>query len=216
MECLQEDRDHNFGRVFGAEAVIKSNVLFANPAQIADWEHLLRLIFEAVKKKAWLSEECGWILYDALQTLKSRASGSAYAQKLIDLLVENDFAKTPEGVALWIAAKRNFTEVNLPKHVWHRRDPLNRKERKTLASILKETGADTSDNEASKVPQKGNWFPKLHVAWQVVFEAVGDPDSGRIKFSELWQEAVDGESPTRRALDIFADYTRGPLRGRIN
>ena len=178
--------------MFGAEAVIKSLALFTEPAGVASWEDLLKLIFEVITKKTWLSEECGWILFDAVQRLKAHPAGTAYIQTLINTLNAGGFVKTPEGVALWIAINRDFPAVKLPKHVFHHRDPLNSKELKTLANILRESGSSADGDEKSKLPPKGNWSPRLHVAWEVVFEACTEEVPGRVRFSKLWREAVDG------------------------
>ena len=154
---------------------------------------MLGLIIEVIKKKAWLSEECGWILYEALQTLNEHPSGVIFAQRLIDALADNDFLRTPEGVAVWVAAEENFKGIKFPRHVYHHRDPLNRKERKVLAGILKETGSSVVQEDKGQASQKGNLVPRLHVAWEIVFTAIDKDNPNRVRFSELWKEAVDGE-----------------------
>ena len=146
-----------------------------------------------MKKKAWLSEECGWLLYDSLETLKDVPSGVAYAQALINALRENDFLKTPEGLALWTATQERFPDIKFPKHVYHHRDPLNPKERRTIAAILREAGSSSDDKANGEVSDKGNWTPRLHIAWEVVLTAASHSNAEQVKFSELWREAVDGQ-----------------------
>ena len=125
---------------------------------------------------------------------KESTSGAKYAQAVIDILERHDFLRTPEGVALWVSAKRDFDGIAFPKGVFHHRDPLNRKECKTLASILKETGLGEGSEEAGLTPQKGNWAPRLHVAWEVIFSALSAENPERVTFSQLWREAVNGKS----------------------
>ncbi|KAL8797744.1 MAG: hypothetical protein Q9195_000096 [Heterodermia aff. obscurata] len=196
----QEERDHQLGRVFGIEAVIKSGVLFGPDTTNDSWSHILEHVFVLAKKKAWLREECGWILYKSIQNLKTKAHGEIYAQKLVDKFIENGLAKSPEGVATWLGIQSAFPAVSLPTSVWHHQNPLHRKEKATLSKILKDaSAAGVPQGEAnSKVTQNSTWSPNLHFAWDVVLSSIIQPDivtkaknTEAIEFIDFWIEAVD-------------------------
>ena len=198
----KEERDHYFGRLFGAEAVIQSGILFQNEEDTDQWERILDIVYNVAKKKTWLREECGWVLVGSLPSLTKETKGIGYARILLEKLHTSGLAKTPEGVAIWIAASRAFPEVQKPKGVWHHGDPLNRKESSKLAVILKEASATEgpkTDNE--KITQRGTWTPKVHFAWSIVLSTLLDigaaADASRSKqvtFANLWVDAVDSKS----------------------
>jgi len=117
-----------------------------------------------------------------------------YAQVLIDKLHSSGLTKTPEGVALWILIQSAYSDVQLPKHVWHHGNPLHRKEKAQLAKILKETSLKDDLKECNqKHAERGTWFPKLHFAWEVAFEALLKAQSKQLRFAELWTEAVESK-----------------------
>ena len=183
--------------------MIKSGVLFGPGANNSSWSHILDHVFELAKKKAWLREECGWILYKSIQNLKIKTHGEIYARKLVDKFIENDLAKSPEGVATWLGIQSTFPTVSLPTSVWQHQSPLHRKEKTTLSKILKEasTGGALQGEANSKVSQNSTWSPNLHFAWDVVLSCSLQPEivSKRkfpeaIDFKDFWTEAVDSKS----------------------
>ena len=159
-------------------------------------------MFDLAQKKSNLREECGWILYVAVQDLGSKGHNVKYAQLIIDKLRDNSLLKTPEGVAIWIKTQSEVQDVILPAGIWHNEDPLDRKEKARIAKILKE--ASTSDLEKtgidSKFAQKGHWTSNLHFAWDVVISQLSIQDhtqhpkpSRRQKFEGFWEECIDSE-----------------------
>ena len=175
------------------------------------WEHLLELLCSLGKAKSWLREECGWIVYQAVQDLASRSTRTEYAQIVVDKLHSSGLSRTPEGIAVWLIVRSKFHFLKLPSKVWHSEDPLNRKDKQRLASILKEaptsgSGKNAQNGESS---HKGLWTSRLHFAWDIVISAVlnsdenhvisGEKTSKRMNFASFWLEAVDGTFP-------FASY----------
>ena len=153
---------------------------------------MLNLIFELAKKKSWLREECGWVLCAALND--SNTMNTTYVEVLFEKLHLSGLAKTPEGVGLWIAAMQAYPNVKYPKHVWHHGDPLHRKERTSLARILKETSTNhDTEGTPKKTSQRGSWTSRLHFSWDVVFKALLQERPKQLAFSDLWTEAVDSE-----------------------
>ncbi len=198
----QEERDHQLGRLFGAKALIKSGIVFEPTVAVESWSQILDLVFELARKKSSLREECGWILYGAVQDLRSKGRNVKYAQLIIDKLHESSLAKTPEGVAIWIMVQSEIPNVILPADTWQNNDPLDVKEKARVAKILKEasTGDFNQAGTSSKASQKGSWTSKLHFAWDVVLtqllipEHTGKPRSStRQNFEGFWSDCVDSE-----------------------
>lgn len=179
--------------------MIKSGVLFHSSIDNHYWSEILDLLFELAKKKVWLREECGWILYNAIQSLDKDSHPSVYVQLIVDKLQGNDLSTTPEGVAIWIGTMLRFPKVKLSRGVWHKENPLHRKEKTKLAKILK-GASSTSPNQGGdiqKVSRQGAWTPKLHFAWEVILDRVLRTQSARsskeLGLADLWNECIDGE-----------------------
>ncbi|KAI4093377.1 MAG: hypothetical protein LQ344_002965 [Seirophora lacunosa] len=193
----QEERDHQFGRLFGAEAFIKSGILFEPDASADAWLRILDIIYEIAKQKPWLREECGWILFGACQTLKEGDHDHTFIQALLDKLCHSGMAKTPEGVAIWLNIRAGLPEIQLPDGIWRHGNPLHRKEKSQLAEILKEASVGRqSDETTAQIAQKGNWTSRIHFAWIVVLdELAGNAAVGKrsktVGFEEFWREAID-------------------------
>ncbi|KAI5283976.1 DNA-directed DNA polymerase, partial [Ascosphaera aggregata] len=200
----QEEREYAFGRLFGAEALIKSCVVFSNSVPFEEWTKICSNLLELSKKKPWLREECGWVLYCAIRDIAAKKLDEKYAQSAIDLLTENGLAKTPEGVAIWLLAKNLLPSLSFPQNVWQHGSPLDRRERGRLATIMKETSVSDEKKETGQSEtqvQTGSWNPKLHFAWDAVLVRLyqqppeGDgtkkSKSGQAGFTDFWVEVVD-------------------------
>ena len=167
------------------------------------WSSILDIVYDLAKKKSWLKEECGFILFNSIQILKGK--DPKYAQLIIDKLQANGFSKTPQGLAVWIGAQAEFPSIDFPQGVWHHQDPLNRKERSKLARILMEAPAVNlphNENE-SEVAAKGAWTTKLQFAWDVILAELlnirpqglqkNTKPAKRIRFAEFWEECIDSK-----------------------
>jgi DNA polymerase phi len=204
----QDERDHYFGRVFGAGAVLKSGFLFRKPNP-DQWKRVLDLICDLAIKKPWLRQECGWVV------LTSIASGGPdvpeqFAIDSVEVLVANKLIRTPEGLAIWLTTARLFPHAKLPKSVWKHGDPLATKDVNLLADILKDARSQSQADAESEAQGSARWSAALHFAWDVVLgelfrdsgpashngshnglHSVTDKN-GRVTFALFWQKAVDG------------------------
>lgn len=199
--ALQEAKNHDFGRLFGAEAIIKSGVIFRPNAGIELWTQILDVILELGKKRIWLRKECGWVLYNVIESLGQR---NDYIQLLVDKISEHGYTKTPEGVAIWLRVQSVRPPVRFPEGPWRGNDPLHRKELKNLANVLKEGPPKKpgQTDELVSVTHKGNLSPDLHFAWEVVIDQVLERQQSAaskvkektrsLNFHDFWNEAVDG------------------------
>ena len=89
------------------------------------------------------------MLCDFIQNLEPLEEGAAtYVDAILEELVASGLAKTPEGVAIWLAVRSKDLKVSFPAYIWHKNDPLCRKERQALAAALKEKsqGFDSDAN----------------------------------------------------------------------
>lgn len=200
--CLQEERDHHFGRLFGAQSFIKSGILFHPSVEIETWDQLVGMIYELAERKAWLRAECGFILFNTVQSLGQ--AHCKHAQRIIDMLYTNSLCKTPEGVAIWIVAQSEGLPIQYPSGVWHRDNPLHHKEKATIAKLLKEgpviEGAQSSAK--AKVAHQDNWTTNLHFAWDVILSRLlqtpilqkKSKSRDLMGFAEFWEECVDSTS----------------------
>ncbi|KAL9615238.1 MAG: hypothetical protein Q9167_000332 [Letrouitia subvulpina] len=192
----QEERDHQFGRLFGAEAFIKSGVLFGEEKSSETSSRVFSLIFELAKKKPWLREECGWIVVSALQVLTQKQQHTIIVQMIIDRLFEHGLGKTPEGLAAWILVRFATSDVVFPPGVWHCDNPLHNKERENISRILREAFVETDQGrEHPDVAKKSNWSPKLHFAWSIVLAQLltdkSEEDPELITFGDFWKDVIE-------------------------
>ena len=202
--CVQEERDHQFGRLFGAECIIKSAILFHSSIGFEAWSNVLDIVYDLAKQKAWLREECGFILFNSVQILK--AKDLKYAQLMIDKLLANGLSKTSQGVAIWIGTHAALPSMELPHGVWHHGDPLREKNSKLINILLDATAVASPLNKSEpETIAKGAWATKLPFAWDVVLAELLEvqrrrllksaKSSKRIRFTDFWEECIESKSP---------------------
>ncbi|KAK2786300.1 DNA-directed DNA polymerase [Onygenales sp. PD_12] len=201
----QEERDHHFGRLFGAEAIIKSSVLFQSGVPFEEWTKILSVLYDLALKKPWLREECGWIIFCSFRDMHAQKVDAKFAQSALDALCQNGLAKTPEGVAIWVIAKELFPKLTFPEGIWQHGSPLHVREKATLAKIMKETSESEPEpgKENGKAQNSGVWNPKLHFAWDLLLQRLyiqsQEQDQAKEKssketlasFNDIWTEVVD-------------------------
>lgn len=175
----QDERDHYFGRLFGAEAILKSGIIFKD-SDHASWKRLLEVICSLAVKKNWLRQECGWVLYNFIFSSASDLLTEQHVLEILEALSERKLIRTPEGVAVWLVAVDKFPRANIPRQYWRHGDPLSHKDVVSLAEILKDTHQQ-SGNVKDDFESQGaaSWSGRPHFAWDVVF-------------GKLYQESEDG------------------------
>lgn len=161
------------------------------------------MIFDLAKKKPWIREECGWIVYRCIYDLSSQKANVKFAEAALERLCSNDLARTPEGVSIWLAVKEIFPNASVPSKVWKHDDPIDSKERTQLAKVMKESSASEPDGQGKNAKASGVWNSKLHFAWEAVLTRVSDvpkkeksmsKESGtRISFADFWTDLVESE-----------------------
>ncbi|KIX95770.1 uncharacterized protein Z520_08478 [Fonsecaea multimorphosa CBS 102226] len=164
----QDERDHYFGRVFGADAILKSGIVFGKKTDQSHFKRLLDIVCALAIKKPWLRQECGWVLYNCIVSDQDDLPESL-SLHIIDKLVANKLIRTPEGVAIWLVASRRFPSVKLPKSTWKSGHPLVKKDVNILADILKDAKVQQEEGDSDLKSQgSARWSANLHFAWEVV------------------------------------------------
>jgi DNA polymerase phi len=180
----QEERDHTFGRLFGMYAFVRSTALFHKPSR---WEPALDVLLKLGKKKAWMRSQCGFTIMEALRQMNEKQ-----VQATLRRIAEQGQAKTPEGVAVWLAASSQHPNLKVPP--WG--NPLATKSLDTLAAVLKESyqlATDDSGEDASASKQAG-WTKDPHFVWDLIQRYYSlDELASVADFSRFWNTVVDGE-----------------------
>ncbi|EGO53175.1 hypothetical protein NEUTE1DRAFT_150557 [Neurospora tetrasperma FGSC 2508] len=183
----QEERDHYFGQLFGIECFVRAGILFSDKSR---WQAVLDLVLKLSQKKSWLKSQCGWIIVQAISQMEVEL-----AEETLQRLADEGVAKTPEGVGIWIAALDRFPDMKMPKQPW--RSPLEAGSLTSLPTVLKDSGRDTSNDQAGNKKQKqGNWTAQLHFVWNLIlahFLKLGEKDKSDAaeQFEQFWKRVVD-------------------------
>lgn len=202
IDIIKDERDHYLGLLFGAEAIVKSCILFKPKPSFQSWQDLMQLICNLALKKQWLRQECGWLFFTSIGYLRSSNLESEFAIAVIDSLKANNLIRTAEGVALWLEVRNCYPDAVLPKNVWKHRDPLCRDEAASLAAVMKDARAkQQQDLNESTAPQgAGTWSQQLHFSWDVLLRelylpAFGDAktSSKRMTFAKFWADVVESQ-----------------------
>lgn len=133
-----------------------------------------------------------------------------FVEAAVERLCSHDLARSPEGVAVWLAAKDMFPKAELPSKVWKHDDPLDPKERGSLSKIMKESSAEQAEGENKGNKSSGVWNSKLHFAWDAVISRTSDVSkdgsskskskSARLSFVDFWTEVVDSKFSSELSL----------------
>lgn len=187
------------GRLFGAEALLNS-AIFLKQGEESGLEKLLDLICALAKKKPWLRQECGWMLYRCIVKPPSTLS-PVIAETILNSLLQYKLIRTPEGIAIWLAIKNRFPDLHFLKELWKHNDPLNKKDKILLAKAIKDT-QPVRDDEKDRERAHANsvWNAQLHFVWDVVLNEFYSTISelhqpkkvNRLSFESFWAEVVDG------------------------
>ncbi|KAK5658883.1 hypothetical protein OQA88_1697 [Cercophora sp. LCS_1] len=173
----QEERDRYFGQLFGIDCFVQSGVLFSDKRR---WLSVLDMLLALGQKKSWLKAQCGYVIAQAIPNMKKKL-----VEKTLEKLTEEGYAKTPEGVGIWIAALNQCPDIK-EKH------PLATSSLQALPPILKDSGKES--NEPSKLKQ-GGWSAQLHFVWDLILDyfvkLVGKDVSNVDQFKQFWKRVVD-------------------------
>ncbi|KAK4192844.1 DNA polymerase V [Podospora australis] len=199
----QEERNHWFGQLFGIECFVRSGILFGE-SNNERWSEILDLLLELSRKKSWLKPQCGYVVVQAVEKMDQKLVESTL-QKLAD----EGFAKTPEGVGIWITALDKFPNLKVPAQPW--KNPLATTSLAALPAALKDSGREEPSQETNGVGKKqqikqGSWTAQLHFVWDLIpkhFEKLGkkSEDEASEQFKQFWNRVVDEAFFSKNASD---------------
>ncbi|KAL0938660.1 DNA polymerase v [Colletotrichum truncatum] len=194
----QEERDLYFGQLFGLECFVRARVLFVPEEGPERWNEILRLLVRLGNKKVWLRPQCGWVVAQALAQLdRSRI------EMVLQQLVELGWAKTPEGVGIWLIALNQCPDLRSDdKSSQQQHHPLSSRNLGELAAILKESSSNEEQAEKEKQQQQrqhrggknkqANWTPQLHFVWDLIVAHFARLGSEHVEeFRTFWKRVVD-------------------------
>ncbi|KAK4144885.1 DNA polymerase phi-domain-containing protein [Dichotomopilus funicola] len=183
----QEERDHYFGQLFGLECFVRSGIL----SDRARWLSVLELLLKLSSKKTWLKSQCGYVIVQAILQIDKEL-----AETTFDKLFAEGFAKTPEGVGIWIAALDRFPSMKAPSQPW--RHPLATTSLAALPVALKDSGRAASSEESGgkNQPNQGSWSAQLHFVWDLILAhyiklSCKSADDAADQFKQFWNRVVD-------------------------
>ncbi|KAK4151493.1 DNA polymerase phi-domain-containing protein [Chaetomidium leptoderma] len=192
----QEERDHYFGQLFGIECFVRAGILSADKAR---WLLILDLLLKLSAKKSWLKSQCGYVVVQAVSQMSKKV-----AEATLEKLSEEGFAKSPEGVGIWIAALDRFPDMKVPAQPWQH--PLAVTSLSTLPAALKDSGREATEENANKKSRQGNWTAQLHFVWDLIlahFVKLGaqSKKDGAEQFKQFWNRVVDESFFSKNASD---------------
>ena len=217
----QDERDHYIGRVFGAEAIIRSHLILQNQ-DMDQWRRLLDLLCRTATRKPWLRQECGWVLFEFVSddSVEPRDFHGLFTEDIIKALAANKMIRTPEGVAIWLGAEASHPGSNLSGHVWKYGHPLAKKYLGALAQIMRDARPEDIDDEDG-VQGAAMWSPKHHFSWKILIEAmIARPATGDISIEDFWRGAVEeslfaaagSKERKQNGLSVWSEFVQPPHR----
>jgi hypothetical protein len=197
----QERRDHLIGKLFGYKALLQSSIVIEPDLSMECWNQLLDHIYGMARDVPWLREECGMVLVEAVKSLQGQPEYQPCAKAMIGRLSDFKLISTPEGVAIWLTVQMDYESV-LPEGVWHRKDPLSKKERTRLAKILKENYQGQPEDGNGDNLKTAAASPNPTFAWNMVISEIlrrdshqkrDSKESAKVEFPQFWLDTVDSE-----------------------
>ena len=193
----QEERDFHLGRLFGLQSLIQSGIVFNHEANLELYPAILDLVFELAEKKDWLRESCAWTVATSAERWPA-AKATEIAETTYTKLAESGFAKSGEGVGIWLMLQAHHPKAAAPADVWSKDSPLAKSNLTKLSKVLRDSGS----NDDTETKTKGSWNPKLGFVWDFILRAYFSKDKAWAgirhskkhavsEWSDFWRAVVD-------------------------
>ncbi len=104
---------------------------------------MLDALLELGSKKPWLMSQSAFVVAQAMPQM-SRGE----VEKTLAKVSDAGFAKTPEGLGIWLAASNAHPKLKLPKPWKH---PLSSNSFQEVASVFKGSGKEPGDIHESRL-----------------------------------------------------------------
>ncbi|KAH9909274.1 DNA polymerase phi-domain-containing protein [Xylariomycetidae sp. FL2044] len=191
----QEERDFYFGRLFGLQCFVASEILFSDASR---WTQVLDLLLQMADKKVWMRSHCGWVIVETLPQM-----GQPKAEETLQKLATIGLGKTAEGVGIWLRACSCYPNMKTPAKPWH--DPLSANVLPDVARVLKDHVAqDTGEEKSTNMSKQSNWTAQLHFVWNIIlsyFQQRKESSRTREHFKLFWTTVIDDGLFSKNASD---------------
>ncbi|VUC27081.1 unnamed protein product [Clonostachys rosea] len=190
----QEERDHHIGRLFGLHTFVRSKFALQDKSR---WLAVLNLLLNLAYRKASLRSACASTVLEAIEQIQKD-----WVVSTLEKVSSSGLARTPEGVAFWLAALDRFPELSISP--WQ--NPLSRKSLNDLGAVLKESGSTGDDDlgQGSTIKQ-GNRMAEAHFVWDKIMayyiKDQNKPGHNPKDFEVFWKSVVNDHLFSNNATD---------------
>jgi DNA polymerase phi len=180
----KEERSVLFGRLFGFQALINSQVLINHTYCNGDIVHqFIQQLLELSNEKSWLRESATFTLCQFIKVLDSDEcdlGADLVRNAYIFVLQETNNQKlnlSTEGIAIYLSipnADSLVKEVTNVNSGWKNGNPFSKGNLPVLAKALKDVEIVDEDEEqkengnSKKKLQKGTWTPQIPFVWDLI------------------------------------------------
>jgi DNA polymerase phi len=187
----QEKRDFYFGRLFGLNVLLESDILLRPGSQAAISaiiDHLITL----AGKKPWLREPSAKCLCQLINLIPQLHNGNSVADEIVRKVEDSGLMPSQDGAAILLA----LTELPegsisvISNKTWKHGDPLHYENDTQLEKALKEIS-----DEGDTIKSSGNFKGDPHFIWHLILQrCIRSSRSGKTSdtFEDLWRTVVDG------------------------
>ena len=206
----KEERAVLFGRLFGLQILVTSDVLF-NSSLVSENTtfRFVELLLKLASMKSWLRETAVFTLCGYLKKLDENENDSLFDRVALHVLqTTNDQGLNllTEGIAIYLSIPRTkraelAAQITSPKANWKHGDPLATGNLPVLARALKDVEVvDDPDSESAAAKKKGSWSPRLPFVWDILVEEFTQSagqgkrargGENRVSLAEFWRVVVD-------------------------
>lgn len=189
----KEERSVLFGRLFGLQILVNSQLLFdksvANDDILISYANSL---IDLSSSKSWLRETSIFTLcqFITLYLTQKDASTDKVIIQILQRINDNGLNMTTEGIAVYLSVPKSIrsilaSQINNQKLNWKNGDPFSKGNLPLLAKALKDVDV-VDPEESSDEPnalkkknnkQKGSWSPRIPFVWDLIVSSFNSIDN---------------------------------------
>lgn len=210
----KETRSVLFGRLFGLQALVNSEILLNPDASSQDLLVMfVKHIVELSATKSWLRETAMFTLCQFLTLyMKSEFFDESTLVLFLQSVNDEGLTFTVEGLALHLTIpqplrSRVASQVKAT-HSWKNYDPLSKGNVPTLAKVLKDVDAVNEAEEEKKTKnskQKSTWSPKIPFVWNLIlnyFQEAEEEEAEETVVSSKKRKKSAASTPNKKAKTV--------------
>ncbi|ODV70552.1 DNA polymerase V [Hyphopichia burtonii NRRL Y-1933] len=199
----KEERAVLFGRLFGLQVLVNSQLLFDDSVS-SDilLKDFVNALIDLSGSKSWLRETAIFTLCQFIQLyLKTTTDSYDLLKQILQRINDIGINFTTEGIAVYLSIPKDIrgelaNRIQNPKSNWKNGDPFSKGNLPLLAKALKEVDIPTDpeeneDGSKKNKKQKGNWQPRIPFVWDLIV-------ANFVKADEVSDESEEIESLKKR------------------